>query len=50
MDDILDRNLEEACGLVAGHRSDQLAVFPITNVLHSPVRFQMDPEQQLKRF
>jgi len=48
--DILDRNLEEACGLVAGIDQTSRAVFPVANVLHSPVRFQMDPEQQLTVF
>lgn len=48
--DILERNNEEACGLVAGIEQTSWAVFPVTNVLHSPVRFRMDPEQQLKVF
>ena len=46
--DILERSFEEACGLVAGADQTSCAVFPVANVLHSPVRFRMDPEQQLK--
>ena len=48
--DILGRNFEEACGLVAGIDQTSCAVYPVTNELHSPVRFRMDPEQQLKYF
>lgn len=48
--DILERNFEEACGLVAGDEQTSCAVFPVINVLHSPVRFRMDPEQQLGYF
>lgn len=50
LDDILERNSEEACGMVAGVDMTSCAVFPITNVLHSPVRFLMDPEEQLRAF
>jgi hypothetical protein len=50
LDDIGKRNLEEACGLVAGVGQTSLAVYPVTNILHSPVRYRMDPEQQLKYF
>jgi proteasome lid subunit RPN8/RPN11 len=48
--DILERNFEEACGLVAGVDQTSCAVFRVINVLHSPVRFRMDPEQQLGYF
>jgi proteasome lid subunit RPN8/RPN11 len=48
--DIQERNLEEACGLIAGVDQTSLAVYPITNILHSPVRYRMDPEQQLEYF
>jgi len=48
--DILERNLEEACGLVAGIDQTSCEVYPVTNILHSPVRFQMDPEQQIRVF
>lgn len=48
--DILGRNFEEACGLVAGDDQTSCAVYPVMNELHSPVRFRMDPEQQLKYF
>ena len=48
--DILSRNIEEACGIVAGVDGTSCAVFPVTNVLHSPVRYLMDPEEQLQVF
>jgi proteasome lid subunit RPN8/RPN11 len=38
---------EEACGLVAGEGNRSRAVFSITNALHSPVRFRMDPQEQV---
>jgi hypothetical protein len=40
----------EACGLVAGQPGRGVAVFPITNELHSPVRYRMDPHEQLAAF
>jgi len=48
--DITERDFEESCGLVAGVDQTSLKVFPVTNILHSPVRYQMDPEQQLRYF
>jgi [CysO sulfur-carrier protein]-S-L-cysteine hydrolase len=41
---------QEACGLVAGKNAYSVAVFPIHNLIESPVRYQMDPEQQIKAF
>jgi len=49
-EDILDRMSEEACGIVAGIDETSCAVFPVTNMLHSPVRFRMPPEEQLDVF
>jgi proteasome lid subunit RPN8/RPN11 len=46
--DILERISEEACGIVAGNNGTSSAVFSVTNVLHSPVRFLMAPEEQLQ--
>ena len=40
----------EACGLVAGRGGVSTEVFPITNVLHSSVRYRMAPEEQLRAF
>ncbi len=48
--DVKKRKSEEACGLVAGIDQTSQAVFPMTNVLHSPVRFLLDPEEQLRVF
>jgi [CysO sulfur-carrier protein]-S-L-cysteine hydrolase len=39
---------EEACGLLAGKGGASVGVFPVENALHSPVRYRMDPEGQLK--
>jgi len=43
---------EEGCGLVGGHFNPRgpssLTILPVTNQLHSPVRFYMDPLEQLK--
>lgn len=49
---------EEACGLLGGQLGDPStgrparcqAVVPVPNALHSPVRFRMAPEEQLKAF
>lgn len=45
---------EEACGLLAGEiigdRYDARLVLPITNMLHSRVRYQLDPQEQLNAF
>ncbi len=48
--DVDRRAPEEACGLVAASDGRSIAVFPIDNQLHSPVRFRMDPRQQVKRY
>ncbi len=38
---------EEGCGLVAADSSGRaVAVLPITNALHSPVRYQMETREQ----
>jgi len=41
---------EEGCGLLGGRHGRVMAVCPVTNALHSPVRFRMVPEEQLKAF
>jgi proteasome lid subunit RPN8/RPN11 len=38
---------EEACGILVGKGKFVYEVIPVTNVLHSPHRFRMDPEEQL---
>jgi proteasome lid subunit RPN8/RPN11 len=44
----VDRKLpEEACGLVAGRAGHSLVVYPVVNVLRSPVRFRMQPQEQV---
>jgi proteasome lid subunit RPN8/RPN11 len=41
---------QEGCGLLAGQGDRVQAVIPITNAAHSPVRFRMDPEEQVGAF
>ncbi len=41
---------EEACGLLPGKDGQVTAVIPVTNELHSPVRFRMDPIEMLAVF
>jgi len=38
---------EEACGILAGTAGVVTRVIPITNSLHSPVRYRMDAQEQL---
>ena len=38
---------EEACGLVGGMYEDVHTLYPVTNILHSPSRFKMDPQEQV---
>jgi [CysO sulfur-carrier protein]-S-L-cysteine hydrolase len=40
----------EACGLLAGTGNTCLAVYPLTNILHSPTRYQIDPQEQFHTF
>jgi proteasome lid subunit RPN8/RPN11 len=40
----------EACGLVAGHGRLAKKIYPVTNMLASPVRFRMEPHEQLAAF
>jgi proteasome lid subunit RPN8/RPN11 len=39
---------EEACGLVAGRHGRAVRLYPIENVRHSPVAYEMDPLQQIR--
>jgi [CysO sulfur-carrier protein]-S-L-cysteine hydrolase len=41
---------EEACGILAGDGNHSNAVIPITNMLHDPFSFRMDPQEELKAF
>jgi len=40
----------EACGLLAGLEYKSMAVFPIKNILESPIRYRMDPKEQFEKF
>jgi proteasome lid subunit RPN8/RPN11 len=41
---------EEACGLLGGHGDWANAFYPVTNALHSPTEFFMEPSEQLRAF
>jgi len=41
---------EEACGILGGNGDLVKYVIPVTNELHSPVRFTMAAEEQFKAF
>lgn len=41
---------QEACGLLAGKHSHVGAVLPVLNQAQSPVRFVMEPREQLRAF
>ena len=38
---------EEACGLVGGRDGRAVRLYPVENIRHSPVAFEMDPLQQI---
>lgn len=40
----------EACGLLGGRAGRVLAVYPVANILNSPVAYQLDPARQLAVF
>lgn len=48
--DVNSRAPEEACGMLAGKDGHVLKVFPATNVLHSQVRYRIEPKEQLDIF
>lgn len=48
--DVQARLPHEACGLVGGLQRHALQIYPVVNVLHSPVRFRMEPNQQVRIF
>jgi proteasome lid subunit RPN8/RPN11 len=48
--DVSTRAPEEACGIVIGQGNRSRIVVPITNILHSPYRFRMEPKEQLNAF
>ena len=38
----------EGCGLLAGIDNSVVRVYPIKNILNSPVAYEMDPKQQIE--
>jgi proteasome lid subunit RPN8/RPN11 len=41
---------EEACGMLGGREEKALAILPISNQAHSPVRYYMDPVEMVNGF
>jgi proteasome lid subunit RPN8/RPN11 len=48
--DIAARAPEEACGFVLGTGDRVEIIIPVTNILHDPFRFRMDPLEELNGF
>jgi len=48
--DVTIRAPIEACGLVAGQNNRSTKVYPLTNELQSPVRFQIAASEQIDAF
>ena len=48
--DVSTRAPLEACGLIAGRGNTCLAVYPLSNILQSPTRYQIDPQEQFQTF
>jgi proteasome lid subunit RPN8/RPN11 len=52
--DVSRRTPEEACGLLSGRRIGESVqveeIYPMENILHSPERYQLDPEAQVEVF
>ncbi len=48
--DVERRAPEEACGLIAGRGREVQTVLPMTNALHSTVRYRLEPKEQLQAF
>lgn len=48
--DVQARLPQEACGLVGGLHGRALQVYPVDNALHSPVRYRMEPDDQVRIF
>ncbi|MGH2730008.1 MAG: Mov34/MPN/PAD-1 family protein [Actinomycetota bacterium] len=40
----------EACGVLAWEAGELVAVIPMTNAEHSPVRYRFDPREQLEMY
>lgn len=49
-EDVIRRLPHEACGIVAGRHNCSEEIFDITNILSSPTRFRMSPEEQWDAF
>jgi proteasome lid subunit RPN8/RPN11 len=50
LEDVSNRVPNEACGLVAGLNGCSERVYIMKNILNSPFRFRMEPEEQLRAF
>lgn len=50
LNDVNNKAPEEACGLVAGLSARSEKIYVVTNIEHSPFRFRMAAEEQLRAF
>lgn len=48
--DVIQRSPEEACGLILGKGPLAVQTISVTNALHSPVRYRMDPRELAAAF
>jgi proteasome lid subunit RPN8/RPN11 len=44
----LEDSPDECCGMVSARDGEAVAAYRITNSAHSPLRYEMDPREQLK--
>jgi len=49
-DEVQDKAPLEGCGLIAGLRERASAIIPLFNTEQSPVRYRLDPQEQLDAF
>jgi proteasome lid subunit RPN8/RPN11 len=50
LEDVIKQAPIESCGMVAGRNGYSEKIYSITNILNSPIRFRMLPEEQLFAF
>lgn len=50
LEDVIRHTPMESCGIVAGRGGHSEKIYCITNILNSPIRFRMSPEEQLHAF
>jgi proteasome lid subunit RPN8/RPN11 len=48
LENVLSCLPDEACGLLGGEQGKVFSVRPVKNISRSPIRFRMDPREQIK--